>query len=634
MDFIKFKNHVKDIKVGKQLPDSVYVHESALSTVPEELAKTCLRIATALKIPSDDWNIIKFFKRDFKLTFLNYPTFEQDSYPALHQSYTVDLEKLSVRKASYVDSDNPPILHRKETFVNSDHPLRPLFEQLTEEGQRIGLYENTRSIGFQRNWNRLIATKGYQLDADGRLQLAHKAPIKEQEIVQTVGTIDRHKTAIERNSLSQPMNILARHNYLDGEMSILDFGCGKGDDLRELEAHGLDACGWDPVHRIDGDLIDSDIVNLGFVLNVIEDREERTKTLHRAWEHTEKLLIVSVMIAGDRHIEQFQPYKDGIITSRNTFQKYYSQGEFRSYIESSLDESAIAVGQGIFIIFKDKLEEQRFLVERQHIRRSWKQKTQRKITHASPAIRKDVIDKHLELFTDFWQTSLELGRIPANNEFEFSDQIRRTAKSHNKAHQALIEHFGNDLFEEAAEKRREDLLVYFALSLFEKRRAQTKMPESLKRDIKAFFNSYTSAIDEARELLFSVGKPETIQAACDTAFETLGCGEMKEGHSFTFHKDHLGDIPPELRVYIGCATQLYGDMEDIHLIKAHIRSGKVSLMRYEKWESETPMLIERIKIKMREQDIDFFDYVGEFEPATLDNKSIFFQKTSTVQQSN
>ena len=78
-----------------------------------------------------------------------------------------------------------------------------------------------------------------------------------------------------------------------------------------------------------------------------------------------------------------------------------------------------------------------------------------------------------------------------------------------------------------------------------------------------------------------------------------------------------------LRIYIGCAIQLYGDIEEMQLIKAHIRSGKVSLMRYKDWEKETPLLIERIKIKLRDQDIDFFDYVGEYEPTPLLNKDIF-----------
>ncbi|MGY8863604.1 MAG: hypothetical protein ACKVJ2_13375, partial [Pseudomonadales bacterium] len=102
----------------------------------------------------------------------------------------------------------------------------------------------------------------------------------------------------------------------------------------------------------------------------------------------------------------------------------------------------------------------------------------------------------------------------------------------------------------------------------------------LKRDIKSFFQSITAAQEQARDILFSVGRPEVIQAACVEAQEQIQCGEYTDGHSFTFHKDFLNSLPPVLRIYIGCAIQLYGDIEEMQLIKAHIRSGKVSLMRY------------------------------------------------------
>ncbi|MFK7933339.1 MAG: hypothetical protein AB8G22_07505, partial [Saprospiraceae bacterium] len=51
----------------------------------------------------------------------------------------------------------------------------------------------------------------------------------------------------------------------------------------------------------------------------------------------------------------------------------------------------IAMGQGIFLIFKDKLEEQLFLSERQHVRRDWQQKTQRQLSLKPKSIKKDVI---------------------------------------------------------------------------------------------------------------------------------------------------------------------------------------------------------------------------------------------------
>ncbi|MFA0698510.1 DNA phosphorothioation-associated putative methyltransferase, partial [Vibrio sp. 10N.222.49.C9] len=131
--------------------------------------------------------------------------------------------------------------------------------------------------------------------------------------------------------------------------------------LRELEAHGIDAIGWDPNFRPDAEKSASDIVNLGFVLNVIEDQDERLEALLNAYELAEKFLVVSVMLANENYIAQFKPYKDGIITSRNTFQKYYAQSEIKSYIERSLGDEAITVAPGIFYVFKDKIEEQVYL---------------------------------------------------------------------------------------------------------------------------------------------------------------------------------------------------------------------------------------------------------------------------------
>jgi len=159
--------------------------------------------------------------------------------------------------------------------------------------------------------------------------------------------------------------------------------------------------------------------------------------------------------------------------------------------------------------------------------------------------------------------------------------------------------------------------------MFEKRKPQTNMPESLKRDIKAFFSSYQNALEESREVLFSVGNPVKINAACETAYASLKCGLLEESQSFIFHKKYLGELPASLRIYIGCATQLYGDIDEFQLIKAHIRSGKVSLMRYDNWNKKEPLLLERIKIKLRELDIDFFDYSGDFTSSALLNKAPF-----------
>ena len=614
----RFKKLVLNLTIGKNLPDSVYVHRSAIQDTDNELQDFLNLITNAIKIKADAWNIVKFYKRHFKLSLLNYPTFDSYPYPALMQSHTIDLANVQVRSADYSKSLNPPILHRRETFVTSDKKTKKLYKSFTEEGEQIGLYENTRKIGFRNQWEQLIRRKGYFLDETGHLIPLFDRAQNPQDVEDDIA-IQRHRTAIERNQLSQPMQTLARHGYLDGQYSIFDYGCGKGDDLRELEAHGLDVAGWDPNFHPEAELIAAEIVNLGFVLNVIEDREERDETLKTAWSLAEQFLVISVMVAGESVISQFRPYKDGVVTKTNTFQKYYAQSEFKLYVETILDTNVIAVGTGIFIVFKNAIEEQEFLLRRHKIARTWNYKTTAPSKKKTSKISEAKFSEHRTIFDSFWATTLDLGRIPANDEFDFSDEIKALAGSNASAHKALTGFFDIQDFKTSEKKRRDDLLVYFAMSLFEKRRPYTRLPISLQRDIKAFFSNHTGALDHARELLFSVGNPKIITAECGLNFAELNTGLFEEGHSYTIHKSKESSLSPTLRTYVGCASTLYGDMGDVDLIKIHMTSGKVTFLEYDNWSNAEPKLIYRIKVRMRDQDFDVFDH--RISGQTVDKKS-------------
>lgn len=622
MKFDEFRDLVNQIKIGKHLPEAIYIHQSALCHLPDKLPRFVSRITKALKIENNQWNLLKLHKRDYRLSLLNYPTFFEEPYPPLHRSFTIDLGKLSLREANYANSKNPPILHRRETFLSPDHPQKTFLHSFTQEGESIGLYENTKIIGFKNSWERLIKRKGYFLDDDGHLQQLTEKPTCASENPFN-GSIDRHLTAISRDKLSVPLFLLAQRGYLNGEYSVLDYGCGRGDDLKELEEHDIECMGWDPAHRPDTDIEACDIVNLGFVINVIEDKKERIETLCRAYSYTNKILIVSAMLGNEAIYNRFKAYKDGVITTRNTFQKYYTQAELRQFIESSLTCSAIAISPGVFLIFKDEIEEQKYLLERQRTKREWKQLSRKPTRTASPKKKKELIENHRILLEDYWNTCLDLGRTPENDEFEHSEQIRQIAGSHNNAFSICGDHFGIELFSQAKEKRIDDLLVYFALSFFRKREAYSRMPKGLQRDIKYLFGKYSNARDQGKELLFSISSPETIYNSCVKAHQILPASQLNGQHDLIFHKQYLNDCPKELRVYIGCAIQMYGELDQVSLIKAHIQSGKVSLHVYDDWEKDAPLLTERIKIKLREQDIDFFDYVGEYEPQPLENKPVF-----------
>lgn len=234
------------------------------------------------------------------------------------------------------------------------------------------------------------------------------------------------------------------------------------------------------------------------------------------------------------------------------------------------------------------------------------------------------MDRHRELFDDFWRSCLDLGRIPANTEFEFAERLRAVAGSHAKAFQCIVQQNGTAVFERAQLARKGDLLVYFALGLFGKRKSYNQMPAGLQRDLKAFFGAYKDAIKESTDLLFSIGRTENITTACEEAHKALGCGLLEGRHSFTIHRTLIDQLPPILRVYVGCATQLYGDVEGVDLIKIHMTSGKVSLMKYDDFEGKPiPEMTQRVKVNLREQKIEVFDYSAPYVPHPLYFKSKF-----------
>lgn len=613
MEFSEYKNTIKSIKYGKKLPDSVYLHESALNELPKDLYNFIKLISNLHSLTIDTWNIVKFFKRDFKLSFLDYPDFFSKPFPSLKISYTINLEDSTCRKHQYTKSENPPILHRKETLLLPTHPDAENFSILTKQAEAEGLFQNTRTIGFKKNWEALLREKGLYFDGHllGKVDetISHKK-------------IDRHKTAIDRHCLSKPVQSLYRHNFLNGDYTFFDYGCGKGDDINILKEYGLEASGWDPVFCPDEKPIRADIVNLGFVLNIIESPQERRETLKKAFMLAKKIIVISVMLGSKSLINQFKPYGDGVITRRNTFQKYYTQTEFRVYLETTLDASPITAGPGLFYIFKDELEEQNFLVDRQRRKRNWQKLSYTKSPKRREIKRKALYSQHQALLEDFWKQCLYFGRLPLKTEYKKTEELRAVCGSLQKAFTVLSAIHGLPEFKQAERERRNDLLVHFALILFQQKKPYKLMPKSLQKDIKHFFGKYTDVEEEAKTLLFSVGNTGTIKSQCEAEYKKFLIGRFDQGHSWTLHIDYLDRLSPTLRVYAGCATHLYGDLHGVDLFKIHMQSNKVSLMRYDDFAGKPlPLLLERIKINLREQQIDFFTYGDEFPSQPLYLKS-------------
>jgi len=101
-------------------------------------------------------------------------------------------------------------------------------------------------------------------------------------------------------------------------------------------------------------------------------------------------------------------------------------------------------------------------------------------------------------------------------------------------------------------------------------------------------------------------------------------GFLDRDHSLQLDASLVDRLPAPSRVYTACGEVLYGDIDDADLVKIHLQSGKLTLLKYEDYDtSPLPKLKQRIKIRLRDQDIEFFEYGGEYPSQFLYLKSRF-----------
>jgi hypothetical protein len=63
----------------------------------------------------------------------------------------------------YATSTNPPILHRKETFLTADHPLHARFARLSQQEEKHGLLDDAATIGTREGWEARLSGAGFAL---------------------------------------------------------------------------------------------------------------------------------------------------------------------------------------------------------------------------------------------------------------------------------------------------------------------------------------------------------------------------------------------------------------------------------------------------------------------------------------
>jgi DNA phosphorothioation-associated putative methyltransferase len=522
------------------------------------------------------------------VSLLLYESFEEP-FPALLSSVKVDLESGVTARTDYRGRKNPPILHRKELLLAPDDPRLPAFRALTAAAEKFGLFRESNTIGTRTAWRARIEAAGLILK-NGKLLRSGEDTV---EVV-------RHRTAIVRRDLSQPMQLMMRFRIVTKERSVFDYGCGQGEDVQALSSRGFDAFGWDPHHAPQGKRSPADVVNLGFVLNVIEDPRERLETLKAAWECVRKALCVAVMVRGKVSTAGHKPFRDGFVTSRGTFQKYFDQQEFRALVAGTTGEPPMALAPGILAVFRDKDLEQEVLLRRRS-RALVADQLPRPVSRERMALARLGLRERLAPALDALRAiALPLGRLPETEEAPgfaiamLADQRVGLSRALEMLRDDLS---GNEEFARAAEARKQDLLVHLALSQVPGAPKYKTLPRSIQMDIKAFFRSHSAALEEGRRLLFAAGDRAGVRTDAEAAVKAR-LGGLRDDKSFRFRAQVLPRLPTRLRVMVGCAEVLQGGVDAADFVDIDLESARVTMVTCDDVEQPIPFIVERLTVDL------------------------------------
>jgi hypothetical protein len=491
-------------------------------------------------------------------------------------------------------------------------------------------------------------------------------------------TIARHLTAMTRSLPSRPLQQAYADGLLDGDVTVFDYGCGRGDDVRSLTLAEFDASGWDPAHAPDAEKREADIVNLGYVVNVIEDLDERIEALREAWALTRSVLVVSARLTWDPDSDKGKAYRDGRLTANGTFQKYYTPEELKAWIEVTLRATAVTAAPGIYYVFRDPSAAQNLLARhsrnltrpRQGIAELlYEQRTDllapveayvsehrrlpppsdlpsgpeiidtfgsiraafsviRRVTGPDQWIDIDLgtrkrserrFEEHLDDLQPLIDFVTERGRLPRPSELDNEGALRELFGSTRAAFSLIRRVTGPDRWHEFEGEARQNFIVYAALAAFGGRPAFMKLPNDLQYDAKDLFGSYKAACAEADKLLYSIADVSSLNAACEDA----PFGKLTP-EALYVHASAVAQLPALLRVYIGAAETLTGNVDDATILKLHRQKPQVSFLIYPTFDRDPhPPLYGSLVARLPQLRATYKDFTHSNNPPILHRKETF-----------
>ncbi|MFI1884692.1 DNA phosphorothioation-associated putative methyltransferase [Streptomyces jumonjinensis] len=375
---------------------------------------------------------------------------------------------------------------------------------------------------------------------------------------------ERRLTAIGRSALSVPARQAFADRQLGPERTILDYGCGRGGDVRSLERLDCRVTGWDPYYRPETKLERADVVLLTYVLNVIEDPEERRNTLMRAWQLAKTVLITSARLTWEKSKVRGQEFGDGLITSRQTFQHLFGASELRDYVGEVTGTRCVSASPGVVYAFKDDSARLSYLAHRIVPDAEWL--ASEDTTSAIAA----VID-HVE----------RRGRQPRVEEMPRPVAELLAHLKPNDLKRLVRDSAAPEKVSEGAKHTTLNTLLFLAVELFNGRGPFSSLPFSVQLDVRTFFSSYKEACRRSDRLLLKLRDDGYVRGAMNAS----QVGKMTPTALYV-HRRALDRMPTVLRLYEHCASIAAGRPQEWTVAKLKHQGRAVSWLDYPDFDKD------------------------------------------------
>ncbi|ETZ41127.1 DNA phosphorothioation-associated methyltransferase family protein [Mycobacterium avium MAV_061107_1842] len=344
--------------------------------------------------------------------------------------------------------------------------------------------------------------------------------------------------------------------------SVLDYGCGRGQDTVRLRKMGVAADGWDPYFAPETPLTERDVVLLTYVLNVIEDSEERQKAIKTAWQLATRVMVVSCRLTWELSSIRGDRSGDGIVTSRNTFQRFFTPSEIRKVVEEATGRRCVSPVPGVVYAFRR--DEDRFAYLARGAIREFEWAASEDYASAVGEVISFAEKRgRPPLFEEIPDHLLpQLGRISRRSLLEV---INKGASA--------------DRVAEGLRRSTLDTLLYLGTSIFNGRASFGSLPLGIQADIKHCFKSYREACARADRLLSKIRDDTYIRGAMQNSPGKL------TATAFYVHRRAVEKVAVVLRLYEYCGFVAAGRPDGWNILKLDHRGRRVSWSSYPQFDS-------------------------------------------------